>query len=53
MRHQHVVSIPKASNLDHVRQNAAAADLVLDADDLARLDKAFPPPKRRQALGML
>ncbi len=53
MRHPHVVSIPKASNLAHVKENAAAADLVLDPDDLAVLDAAFPPPKRKTSLGML
>ena len=53
MRHPHVVSIPKASSLVHARENAAAADLVLDAGDLAALDKAFPPPRRKQSLGML
>ena len=53
MRHGHVVSIPKASNLAHVKENAAAADLVLDAGDLKILDAAFPPPKRKGPLGML
>jgi diketogulonate reductase-like aldo/keto reductase len=53
MRHPHVVSIPKASNLAHVRENVAAADLVLDRDDLAALDKAFPPPRGKRSLGML
>lgn len=53
MRHPHVVSIPKASNLAHVEANAAAGDLVLDADDLKALDNAFPPPKRKSSLGML
>ena len=53
MRHPNVVSIPKASNLAHVTENAAAADLVLDAADLAMLDAAFPPPKRKGPLGML
>ncbi|MGE0768867.1 MAG: aldo/keto reductase [Hyphomicrobiaceae bacterium] len=53
MRHPHVVSIPKAANLAHVRENFAAADLVLDADDLAALDKAFPPPRNKRPLSML
>jgi diketogulonate reductase-like aldo/keto reductase len=53
MRHPHVVPIPKASNLAHVTENFAAADLVLDAADLAELDKAFPPPKGKRPLGML
>lgn len=53
MRHPHVVSIPKAADLRHVSENVKAADLVLDAEDLATLDKAFPPPKRKAPLGML
>lgn len=53
MRHPHVVSIPKASNLAHVKQNIAAADLALTSEDLAELDKAFPPPKGKRPLGML
>ena len=48
-----VISIPKSSDQAHVRANAAAATLVLDAADLAAIDKAFPPPKRRQPLEML
>ena len=48
-----VVSIPKASDPAHVRANAAAATLDLDGGDLAAIDKAFPPPKRRQRLEML
>lgn len=38
-----VVAIPKAVDPDHVRQNAAAADLQLDGDELAALDQAYPP----------
>jgi diketogulonate reductase-like aldo/keto reductase len=53
MRHPHVVSIPKAARLEHVKANAAAADLELDAGDLRILDAAFAPPKRKQPLGML
>lgn len=53
MRHPHVVSIPKAANLAHVKENIAAADLRLDAEDIATLDAAFPPPKRKTPLGML
>jgi len=53
MRHPHVVSIPKAANLSHVRENVAAADLLLDADDLALLDRDFPAPRGKRPLGML
>jgi diketogulonate reductase-like aldo/keto reductase len=48
-----VVSIPKASDPEHVRLNAAARDLTLTEADLAELDAAFPPPKRKQRLAML
>jgi diketogulonate reductase-like aldo/keto reductase len=48
-----IVVIPKATNPAHVRENRAAVDLKLSADDLAALDAAFPPPKRKQPLGML
>jgi diketogulonate reductase-like aldo/keto reductase len=48
-----VISIPKASHPEHVRQNAAARDLRLSEADLAELDAAFPPPKRKQRLAML
>jgi diketogulonate reductase-like aldo/keto reductase len=53
MRHPHVISIPKAASLGHLKENAAATDLVLDGNDLAELDAAFPPPKRKTPLGML
>ena len=48
-----VISISKASDPEHVRQNAAARDLRLTEADLAELDAAFPPPKRKQRLAML
>lgn len=48
-----VISIPKASDPEHVRQNAAARGLALTGADLAELDAAFPPPKRKQRLAML
>ncbi len=48
-----VVSIPKAADPGHVRQNAAAAIITLSADDLATLDEAHPPPRRKQPLDIL
>ncbi len=39
-----VVSIPKATNPDHVRQNRQAHDLALTGEDLALIDGDFPPP---------
>ena len=43
LRHSGVISIPKAADLAHVRENAAASDLMLDAEDLAAIDaERFP-----------
>ena len=53
LRRPGVVAIPKAADLAHVRENAAARDLSLAEADLRTLDEAFPPPRRKQALEML
>jgi diketogulonate reductase-like aldo/keto reductase len=53
MRRPEVIAIPKAATLAHVRENRAAADLVLTAEDLAAIDAAFPPPHRKAPLDML
>ena len=53
LRKPGVIAIPKAVNLDHLRQNAAADTLRLDADDLAQIDAAYPPPTRKQPLDMI
>ena len=48
-----VVAIPKASSLDHVRENRAALDIELSAAEGAALDVAFPPPTAAHPLEML
>ena len=48
-----VVVIPKAGAPEHVRENAAALDIALDAALLAELDRAFPPPAGKRPLAML
>jgi len=48
-----VVTIPKATNPAHVRENRAALDMVLSAAECAALDKAFPPPRQATPLAML
>jgi diketogulonate reductase-like aldo/keto reductase len=45
LRGDNVISIPKSADAGRVRELAKARDLVLDAADLAALDKAFPSPK--------
>ncbi|MEE7547646.1 oxidoreductase [Xanthomonas sp. Kuri4-1] len=53
IRNGRVIAIPESGSIEHVRANAAAATLRLDADDLAELDRTFPPPRARQPLDML
>jgi diketogulonate reductase-like aldo/keto reductase len=53
LRQDGMIAIPKAGTPQHVRENRLAADLRLTGDDLAALDKAFPPPSRKCALEML
>jgi diketogulonate reductase-like aldo/keto reductase len=53
LRHPNVISIPKTSSIERLRENTAAAELALDATDLADLDKAFPPPRRASPLAMI
>ncbi len=53
LRQPGIIAIPKAATKDHVDANRAACDLTLEAEDLAAIDLAFPPPKRARALEML
>jgi diketogulonate reductase-like aldo/keto reductase len=53
LRRPGVISIPKASDEAHVRENAAAADLLLNEADLTAIDRAFPPPMGKRGLEML
>lgn len=48
-----LIVIPKASSLAHVRDNRSAADVVLDAETLALLERTFPPPHRKRPLEMV
>jgi diketogulonate reductase-like aldo/keto reductase len=52
LRQPQVLTIPKASKLEHVRENRAAADIELTAEDMADLDAASPPPRRAAPLEM-
>ncbi|MCA0014186.1 aldo/keto reductase [Mesorhizobium sp. B292B1B] len=53
MHQEGVIAIPKASSQEHVRQNVAALDIKLTGEDLADLDRAFPPPGRKRGLEMI
>jgi diketogulonate reductase-like aldo/keto reductase len=47
VRDDDVFAIPKASTLEHVRSNAAAGDVVLSADEIDAIDRAFPRGRSR------
>ena len=42
VRRAGVFAIPKAASIEHALENAAAGELVLSAEEEARLDRAFP-----------
>ena len=52
LRRAGTIVIPKAARLEHVHENRGAADIVLAAEDLAAIDRAFPPPRRGGPLGI-
>jgi diketogulonate reductase-like aldo/keto reductase len=53
LRQPDVIAIPKASDKNHVRDNARSTEMKLTKEDVAELDKEFPPPKSKQDLPML
>jgi diketogulonate reductase-like aldo/keto reductase len=48
-----MIAIPKAGSLAHLAANHRALSVTLAAEDLAELDRAFPPPMRKRALAMI
>ena len=50
---EHVCAIPKASSLQHVRENADTLKIELSESDLRLLDSSFPAPTRKVFLDML
>ncbi len=48
-----VVTIPKSSTRERVKENLGALDVTLSLSVLAELNRAFPPPKTKQSLEML
>lgn len=53
LRHRNVIAIPKASQIAHVKENRAALDVHLTVEDLAELDRAFPPPSHKVPLEII
>jgi diketogulonate reductase-like aldo/keto reductase len=53
LRRANVITIPKSSKLEHVRENRAAADIELTVQDLADLDAVSSPPRQAGPLDMI
>jgi diketogulonate reductase-like aldo/keto reductase len=53
LRRPNVLTIPKASKIEHVQQNREAADIALSSEDLAALDALSPPPRQAGPLDMI
>jgi diketogulonate reductase-like aldo/keto reductase len=48
-----VIAIPKASSVQHVRENHRALQIHLTSEDLALIDSEFPMPRRKRPLEMI
>jgi diketogulonate reductase-like aldo/keto reductase len=53
VRRPALFTIPKASSPDHTAENAGAGELRLSEDEIARIDRAFPPDRHARALPVL
>ena len=53
IRKNDIITIPKASNLEHVSQNIDAWTIKLESAILDELDKLFEPPVRKRGLDIL
>jgi diketogulonate reductase-like aldo/keto reductase len=53
LRQPGMIAIPKASNEEHVRENARSIEIKLTSEDFAELDREFPAPKSKKPLPML
>lgn len=51
--HKGVMAIPKAATIAHVTENAGALAIALSAQELLKLDNAFPAPDHKTALDVV
>lgn len=52
-RWDNVIAIPKAVQIEHIRDNAAALTLKLNPEEIALIDHAFPPPSHKTSLDIV
>jgi diketogulonate reductase-like aldo/keto reductase len=53
LRREAVITLAKASRLEHVRENRQASEIHLSEKDLKELDRVFPPPNGPKPLEMI
>jgi diketogulonate reductase-like aldo/keto reductase len=53
LRRERIIAIPKAGTPEHVRENHGALSIHLTNEDLALLDREFPPPNHKVPLEMI
>ncbi|KGO32264.1 hypothetical protein Q757_02065 [Oenococcus alcoholitolerans] len=52
IRDNNTIAIPQTTKLSHMKDNLAAADIVLTKDELEAIDKQFPKPDHKVPLTM-
>lgn len=53
LRSPFLFAIPKASRAEHAAENAAAAEISLNPDELTQIDEAFPRGRRKRGVPMI
>lgn len=53
LRQENVLAIPKAGSPRHQGENFAAQEITLTREDLAQIDEAIAPPRRKEPLAMI
>ena len=53
VRSGQVIAIPKAGQVHHVEENAAAMLLDLSEEDFEAIDETFPPPTKKESLDVI
>ena len=53
LNRDNVIAIPRSSKKEHVLENSKALDLELSREDLALMDREFPPPSKKTYLDIV
>ena len=53
LQRENVIAIPKASQHNHVKENALTYNISINEEDMSRINNAFPAPKQKTYLDIL